>query len=547
MISVLMSGGSLPVVYESGKPYVMVILADGQDPLTVNWKITRGSTVVVSGVNNLVRFNPEEAETHVFYAETFSLSGNYSAVTLNFQVINPGTSVGSIDINYTRLGYDVGETIEAVINYKNYSGTPPVSVSWVLTLNTVEVSSGNSTNVSYNVKYPGTYKIQAVVVDSFGNTYSSNRSVIISGYEISKGGHEVQATLPVKEVVGTPVYLGSVYPKSLNGNSETFSALPAARYSSKHDIILLPGTDYIQLSLETEEDADDDVVARIKQGNFALRGFPTGLVDEDIGYGFWPESGVILPAPSDGCLCATFEVWNVSNLIAEPFDYSVRIRCFASGDDVYEYLRCENTHLLSGEGRRDRKFIFLFSDIEVELDSVRSGDNIFGVGITQRMSIPEILSTISYGYSSGYPLSVSRDSGLFFTESNVFCDYEPEDDTLPLFLCRGVAGISGYKPFYMTLDTVEDRHVVQRIKRLSGKMSVLMSGGGINVGSTIDADIFVGKSINPVKYRIPVDTSIYNDRIDVFTKVGDISIDLADFQFSNNGVVVKFRVLDSNA
>jgi hypothetical protein len=154
--------------------------------------------------------------------------------------------------------------------------------------------------------------------------------------------------------------------------------------------------------------------------------------------------------------------------------------------------------------------------------------------------------------TDGRPNPVQAATGLFFTDSNWYAIYEPNSDDLPELNARAISGQDGgLRPFYVTLEEPADPPIIQRIKRLRGKLVVYMSQGGITKGSVINVRVVTSRmqtnGTNEVRLSIPVVESVYNNHTDIFQRIDSISIDIEDFQFSDNGVVVFFSVDETNA
>jgi hypothetical protein len=445
--------------------------------------------------------------------------------------------VVNLNINWSSLTYVAGDAIKATIRALDGSGVPPTDLSWVLFRNGVQIASGSSATLNFQTSSAGLYRLRAT---AGGSTADSAVSV--------GGGFEIQASPIPPEVDPTCVYLGALYCDELTGAGGPCSTLPYQLACFTQNIYLLPGTTHISFDLDPlQNSVDDEVVVRTATGNYSITG---ALVEEEVGYDYL-GGRPLLVAPADGILRLTVEAFNVSGAVASDFNFRVRVKCWRLGPALYQYVRCPFTTLPGGTGKRDRQFAALFTEMDVQAD-VDSAQNRAGTRETKTYTTPEVTTMpLTVLSTEGTPNPVQAAQGYFFTDSNCYAVYEPQDDDMAELTAKAISGQDGgLRPFYVTLQEPGEPPMIQRIKRLRGKMVVYMSQGAITKGSVINVRIVTSKSHNgefEVRYQIPIDTDVYNNYSDVFQRLASISIDLEDFQFSDNGVVVFFSVDETNA
>jgi hypothetical protein len=446
--------------------------------------------------------------------------------------------VVNLNINWSSLTYVTGQAIQATIRALDASGVPPTDLAWVLYRNGVQVASGSSTTLSFQTSSAGLYRLKATAGDAVAD------SAVTVG-----GGFEIQASPIPPEVDPTCVYLGALYCDELTGAGGPCTTLPYQLACFTQNIYLLPGTTHISFDLDPQQNSvDDEVVVRTATGNYSINGT---LVDEEIGYDYLGGRPMLV-APADGILRLTVEAFNVSGAVANSFNFRVRVKCWRLGPAIYQYVRCPFTTWPGGVGKRERQFAALFTELEVQAD-VDSNQNRWGTQEAVTYKTPEVTTMpLTVLATDGSPNPVQAALGYFFTDSNCYAVYEPDNDNLGELTAKAIsAQDGGLRPFYVTLQEPGEPPMIQRIKRLKGKMVVYMSQGAVTKGSVINVRIKTSKiqssGHDEVTYQIPVDADVYNNQTDIFQRIASISIDLEDFQFSDNGVVVFFSVDETNA
>lgn len=445
----------------------------------------------------------------------------------------------NVIINWSSLTYAAGEALKASIRVADSQGIPPSDLSWTLFRNGVPIASGSSATVTFQTSSPGLYRLKATA-----GGVTANSAVSVGG------GFEIQASPTPPEVDPTCVYLGALYCDEVTGSGGDTETVPFQLASFTQTIYLLPGTTHISFDLDPNQNqVDDEVVVRTATGNYALKGFPSGLYTEQIGYDYTGGQPV-LAAPADGVLRLTIEAFNVHGAVASPFNFRVRVKCWRQGAPIYQYVKCPFSSYPGGNGNRHPKFAALVTEMDIQTD-VATSMNRLGSTAVNTYTAPEVTAMpLTVLATDGSPNPVQAPTGMFFTDSNCYAIYEPQADDLPELVAKAVSGQDGLRPFYLTLEEPADPPIIQRIKRLGGKLVVYVAHGALTAGSVIRVRILTSKitdGSNEVVYEVPVVEDVYNNTTDTFQRVGAVAIDLEDFQFSENGLVMFFDVDTSSA
>jgi hypothetical protein len=402
--------------------------------------------------------------------------------------------VVNLNINWSSLSYVAGEAIKAAIRLSDTSGIPPTDLAWALFRNGVQIATGTSFDLSFQTSSAGLYRLKAT---AGGVTAESAVNV--------GGGFEIQASPIPPEVEPSAVYLGALYCDELIGSGCACRTLPYELACLTQAMFLLPGTTHVSFDLDPgQNQIDDEVVVRTATGNYLIN---ATLVDEQVGYDYL-GGRPLLVAPADGILRTTVEAFNVNGPVASDFNFRVRVKCWRLGPALYQYIRCPFTAFPGGSGKRDRQFAALFTEMEVQTD-VDSGLNRLGSENVHTYKTPEVTTMpLTALATDGRPNPVQAATGLFFTDSNWYSIYEPDNDDLPELNAKAIsAQDGGLRPFYVTLEEPGAPPIIQRIKRLKGRMAIYMSQGAITKGSVLNVRVVTSKfqndGSNEVSYALP--------------------------------------------
>lgn len=541
MLKLNLNGRPLPASLLANIRYELGVGADEFDPVSVRWSVLLGVTVVSNGTGTVI-FAPEGNQAYtIFVVATDSEGRGHEAVFSIDSITSSGA--GEVSVNWTSLTYSTGEVIAATIRLYDPRGLPPSNLAWRLFRNNVQVATGTAVAIRYQTSSPGVYRIFVSAVDGNGNTVTGNSAVFVAG------GFEIQASPQPLEVVPTCMYLGALYVNELTGAGGPVSELPYQLACYSEDIYLLPGTTHVSFDLDPlQNSVDDEVVVRTKLGNYAIKGYPTGLWNEDIGYDY--TGGLpMLVAPADGVLSLTVEAMNVHGPVAQPFNFRVRVKCWRQRAPIYQYVKCPFSTFPGGSGKRYRQFAALFTEIEAATD-VDTDLNRLGTGTAANAYATIDVSTVPLSplRTDGAPNPVQARTGMFFTASNWFAVYEARNSEFPELDARAVSGQDGLRPYLVTLQEPDTPPIIQRIRRLKGTMALYMAQGSILAGSVIRVRIPTSKVVNgssEVSYALTVDQTVYNNSTETFQRIGSVNVDILDWGFSNNGVTVFFDVDES--
>lgn len=445
------------------------------------------------------------------------------------------------EIRWDTLTHHAGDTLRAKIITSDPSGRPFTAVRWVLFKNGVQTASGSGLTVVYENADVGVYRMSVEATDGTVLVESSSTVFVDTGFEI-------QSSVEFPQPQETLQLMGEVFSHQVNVQPHTPFSLPSAEASIYHEIFLLPGSTHFRVELEGA--VAGDVVVRTDVGNWTLVGPPFGLNDEDLGFNY-THGRPYTPAPVDLRLRVSVDAYNVRDVTTLASSFRIKFRCYrTTGSKVYRYRKCPYSLFFGGSGQRQRRFAAVFTALEVELD-VESGQNRLGSTAIENFTTPDVNVIPARLALSGAPDPVVSSTGFFFTGANILSVYEPVTEGLGELDAKAAYGIEGNRAFYLTLNQPGNPPLIQRIRRLSGKMVCLVSGA-VAAGSVIRAEIVTGKLWDrPDGSRghsrtveVPIPLSVYNPSVDHFVKVAETDIDLEDFGFAQDGVLVYFNIED---
>ena len=536
MIELRLNGVKPPSAILANTLYHATFLLDGRSVTDVQWRLTTANQPDKVGAGPFA-FTPLLAQPHSLYYSTYA-SG---LVSDNTTVLNVSArmSVAEVFVSWDKIQYSPGETIKGTVVMRDSEGASPRSVQWRLLLNNVEVANGTTPKITYHSASFGIYRVIATVADYYGSVLQGENTVFVSGsFESSSA---IQPTQPSPSAI----LLGSVYTDEAKGSAGNATSLPYQLAAYSQEIFLLPGTTHFAIDLDPNQNTvDDEVVVRTHLGNWTLRGLAGGLTTEKVGYDYQPAP-VLNPAPFDQRLKLTVDAFNVHGATYSPFNFRVRIRCYRShGAPIYRYEQCPYSIYPGGEGKRFRKFAALFSEVEVVLDAKTDLNRLSSTG-TELLTTENVTTVpLVRLNTTGAPNPIPTGTGIFFTDTNFFATYESSKDDINDVTSRAVAGIDPYRPYLLSLQLPGLPVVSQTVKRLRGKLIVYMANGALGEGAIVYATVYTGKSPGSTTFSLTV-KEVYNAEEDTFQKVGEIDIDLSDFQFNHTGILVKFTVQDS--
>lgn len=498
----------------------------------MEWKLLQGLTVISSGTGQPFRLTAPSPGSFTLNVKALRSSGHGEETIVVLPVSSRRATAPILSIRWTKLQATKGSPVSALITYHDPEGATSVGLSWELFWNNVRVSTGTSRQVDISAAQHGVYRVRAMTTDSTGATIISDSSLRVGGeYEV------LPAIVPPADDT-TFQYLGCLYSDTFTVQAGTASYLPFEVATFVQDTVLLPGTTHVRFVLDSGSDVDDEVVVRTNTGNWALVGPPSGLSTESLVFDYNLDRPIVA-APADRRLAYTVDVLNVHDYPISASTFRVKIECYYAGNPIYEYQRCSYSEFAGGSGQRQRRLVALIENLAVDLDAVyqkhRGGADSTVVYTTQ---LPDRIYAVAS--AQGTPYAALPATGVFYTESNIIGFYDPEPHTgLPILHVNAVYGTSGLRPFTFSLTTPAEYPVVQRIRRVYGRMSVYLASGGVNEGSSITAKIKTNNGY--VDYTIPL-RDFYNPESTVFEKIGDVDIDVSDYGFDIGGLAIFFTI-----
>lgn len=534
MISLTLDNRQLPLVFLVDTFSLLTVLTDGERPVSSSWAIYTGSGTVAQGVGD-VRFNPATAVTHYIHVSALALNGISQENIFTVQVSVRRPVAVEVSAQWDSIDYTEGDTLHAKILFRDPEGARFSSLRWTFFRNNVLVAEGTSLDIEYADARYGCYRLKVTAVDGFGATVTGDSSVHVQGDFESQS-----AVLPVQPDP-TLVYLGSVFSFSNIGEGGVVTALPYQLASFNQEVFLLPGTTHIKIEVDNGE-VPDEVVVRTSLGNWLLVGSPGGLTDESVGYDYQPNQPYI-PVPVDLRWKATFDLFKVHGFTADGFNFRIRFKCYRQSPKLYQYERCPYSITPGGAGNRARRFALLFTEIDMAVDA----ESNFVEPSAKMFTTPMVTEAPVVLMTSGIPDVIDEASGMFFTDANLLASYEPIAEGVKEVDAKAIFAWEGYRPFCMTLTMPGSPPIVQRPKRLGGKLVVYMANGALNSGAVVNVGIITAGGSGLASYNVPVMADNQSPDENTFVKVAEITINLSDGTFAGFGIVASIALDETNS
>lgn len=535
MIELTINGRAFPSALLADTPYDVTVKIDGYAPISVEWSVLSGSTVILTGNGSPFRLIIPDPGGYTLHVKALGNSGHGDEAVSTLAVSSRRPVAATLGVRWGKLQVSSGDSVTGAITYNDPEGGQPTSLSWTLYWNGNLQSTGTAKTFSITSAQHGVYRIRATATDITGATVSTDSTMRVSG------GYEIRPAIDPVAAETSLAFIGQIYSKSFTTAAGTVLEIPFLVASFVQDAVLLPGTSHIRFVLESNQ-VDDEIVVRTNMGNWALVGPPNGLTgDETLTYGYSLNSPYI-PVSADRRMSYTVDQWNVHGPTYTASDFRVRIECYSATETpFFNYFPCFYSDFTGGAGNRQRRLIAVVENLALDLDSVfgkhRGGADSTVVYTTQ---IPNrIIATAS---ARGTPYPVLPISGVVYTEGNVVAVYDPPAGTdLPLLESKGIYGLSGFRPYAMSLSIPREVPIVQRVRRAYGTMGVYISRGGVNAGTTITARIRTNKLPGYAEYTLPLE-DVYNPDDNVFIKIGEINIDVSDYGFDLGGLAIDLTI-----
>ena len=531
-ITLSLNGSPAPSIFVIGSTSTLSALVDGSAPLSVQWSYGLRAGPRVTGVGDIV-FQPVNAETHYLHVVVVKLDGSSVEAVFILSVTVTAASVATVSITWSDPAPVAAGPNSATIHVSG--AIPPRSVAWTHYANGSIFGSGGGATVALGHLQPGIHRIYATVVDADGNTVVGDSSIHVpSSFGLQS------AVVPPQPIDSSLVYLGAVFSPVIEGDAATATSLPFLLTTFIGSVRLVPGSTHFSVDLDPEQSSvDDEVVVRTQLGNWTLKGPPTGLTVESLPYDY-KHNQPFQPAPLDLSARYSIEAWNVHGADVSRFRFRVRFKCYAAGDAVYRYTPCEWSSYSGGLGERQRRLLAVVTQVDLSLDDESPQNR----GI-------ETFTAPNQGYirgsfeTSGRPDRPYFADDFFYSDQNVAAVYEKEDlNDIPV---RVTYGMPAVRPCVLDFSQTGTPRIVNKVKRLSGKLIVYLAGGALNQGTVVTVRIHTGKLPTYEDVPVTIGQNVYNPDYSGFVKAGQANIDITDFEFNRLGLVMDFTIDESNA
>lgn len=516
---------------------ILVVRVDGAAPARVDWSygLRNGPRITGSGP---VTFAPVHAEPHYLQVTATSVSGSISEAVFILSATATGASPERVTIRWSDPAPKAASDISASIHVSGVM--PPRSIGWTHYYNGVEFASGSGFTVPKSRFSPGVHRLFVTVVDPFGNTVIGDSVLSVpSAFNLQS------AVVPAQPTDQSLVFLGSVFSPVVEGTPSLATALPFALANFDGALRLIPGSTHFAVDLDPGmRTVDDEVVVRTQLGNWTLIGPPSGLSDEALPYDF-QHGQPFQPAPLDLNVRYGADVWSAHSIQAGAFKFRVRFRCFRAGDPVYRYTPCEWSSYRGGSGERQRRLVGLVTNVDLSLDD-ESPQNRLGSRSVETFTVQDQRYIVGTASTTGQPDAPQLDDDHFYTDQNTLGVYESVRDLgdLPV---HGTYGLPSVRPCILDFSKQAQPRIVNKVKRLWGKLLLYVSGGALIQGTVVTVRIYTGAAPGYVDVPITVAETVYNPDYTGFLKAAEGEIDLSDYEFDRLGVAMDFSIDESHA
>jgi len=520
----------VPTTYAVGVLYPLDVHDSGGLSLSVEWEMARQKEDVTKGVGT-VAFCPVDASAYYLNVHVVKSDGTEEDQLFILPVTAAGANLSTAFVRWSTPTPTAGRSLAATIQLFSDDGAPARSIAWTWYFNNVPMHSGTGTGVQISPVQPGIYRIRATLVDGHDSIVLADSALAV------QGGSEIQAAIVPVQPGPTLHFLGDVYSPWVITEEGLCTYLPYEVASISAQAYLLPGTTHFQP--EIEGTIDDEAVLRTQTGNWTLMGPPNGLSSEQIPYDY-QHNQPFIPAALDLKLRYTVDAWNVHGLLAGASKFRIKFHCYRTSSPVFQYDPCAWSAYPGGEGERQNRLIALITQADIECDADlhlgRSGTGVLSFSVPDQTELRARIET------QGGPDQVFKDD-RFFTGKTVICNYEAVDGAVPDLKVNATYGLAGgAQPGYLDFGQAAYPRTVQKVKRLYGKLSLFVAGGGYAPGTVFQVRIYKGDGPGWQDYTLSNTDAVYAPDYERYAKIGDVAIDLADFEFSRLGVVFDFFV-----
>ena len=539
MVELRLNNEPLPSILLSGITYRLVVAENGLDTVPATWTVSTNGHTVASGINSAVVFTPVSNTPHTI---TVQIRGEFGFFQTTAQTVNIVANTGrtEIGVRWSRQLYAVGEEVTAKITARAADGQAATGIAWELYRNSLPIQSGTGETIDFIAGRQGMYRLRGTAQTATG-TLLFDSTVFVGITSVTR------ANLPIPDEGGTMVYLGSVYSQNVKGDGGTATSLPYQLGSATEEIYLLPGTTHWTFDLDPAANTlDDEVIVRTKKGNWCLNGFAGGLTGQyqavGYDYGYMPT---MIPAPLGKILNITVDIFKVHGTTFQGFNCRVRVKCYRRlPQGVYSYQRCTgSTNQPGGVGRRTRKWAALFTQMTIQTDAL-STLNRLGSGTAAIAYSTDDVTSIPLMWlgTDGYPNPVQGQTGLFYTDSNLYATYAASGQ--PDIQAHAVAAIESVRPCCLSLLMFDNSKPVisNRISNVGGMLALYVTDGVVFKGTQVTVKIYTAGGIYLSQYTTTVAQTCYANEEGTLAKVGEIPVNLSDYQFDETGIVIDFLI-----
>ena len=532
MISLLANGYPAPATFAVGTQYVLTFKVDGTQPIKALWTIKRRAGEPVQSIDTAI-FIPDAAEPYYLHVQAISNSGLEETIFI-LQTTHNGQPGLKIAVRWSNPMPAAKKPFQGTI----LCSDQPRSLAWSLLFNNVPIRAGSGNILPVEVAQTGIYRAIITAVDKLGNTTIADSSIAV------QAPFGLQSAITPIQPPGTLRYLGEVYSPIIEGDEVQAAYLPYELSSLTHTVKFLPGTTHYQIDLDPENNmVDDEVVVRTSHGNWTIKGPPTGLTSELLPYDY-QHGQPFQPAPLDLSGRFTADVWKVHGMTSSPFRFRIRLKCYRVGDAIYRYIPCDWSAYYGGEGARQRRIVALITSVDALLDA-EWPDHRLGSPNVETFTVPNQNVILGQLAPSGKPDRPLFHEDHFFTDQNTISRYEHANGILDDLTVSCAYGLISERPCYIDFSQPAKVRIIQKLKRLYGKLVLYVSGGGFTAGSVMNVRIYTGKG--PVNLAVPIIADVYNPDFTRYARFGSLDIDIQDFEFDRVGVLMDFTLDETGA
>ena len=536
-VSILLTvnGSPAPAVFSVGSQTLLSVLVNGAVPAQVTWAYGIRNGPQITGTGS-IPFMPLSAEPYYLNVAVLASDGTVQEAIFPLSVTITGASAAQVMVSWANPAPTSAGLNSASIQVSGQV----VSVAWTHYLNGVAQDSGTGLSVPVSRFQVGVHRLFVTVIDAQGNTAVGDSSIKVG----TPFGLQA-AVVPPQPFENTLVLMGSVYSPVFEGDASTATQLPFPVMGYEGSVKLIPGSTHFVVDFDPALNVvDDEVVVRTQLGNWTLVGPPTGLTAEALPYDYQHDQP-FQPAPLDLSAHYAVDAWNIHSVNVGAFKFRLRFRCFIAGDAVFQYTPCEWSGYSGGLGLRERRFIALPSMVDLSLDDETTRNRLNSTGIAT-FTAPEQGFILGNFSSTGAPDQPIYTEDHSYTDQNTVAIYESTASLNDLRV-NALYGTQDTRPCVVDFSLRGQPRIVNKPKHVYGKLLLYVAGGALPAGAVVTVQMLTGAAPNAVYVPVTITENVYNPGLNGFVLAGAAPIDITDFEFSRLGLVMNFKVDESNA